>query len=416
MPAPSGDGSALVEQVNNLRQELNWYYRQTDLADYQPGHAKTSRNAIKAREALLLENLKELSTIDDVYALETTNTIPLREIQSRLRPDESILEYFLARGAIYACVITNTGVEFARLASVGRIRELLLMLHSQFSMLQFKKTHRSRSEEPFEDGTLRRLHDELIQPVKNQLGRRLILVPAGLLHYVPFHALFDGENHLYEKYVVSYAGSASTYHLGEIRPLLQASVDRILLANAKSAGEIAGGLPQAQVVSNDDILRIIKNNEIGRFVHFATHVESRQDNTLFSTIAAGAAKLSLLDIFTLRLPCSILSLTGTGPGLHTGGDGHEISALGRAFEVAGARSVLMPVWNTDREAEEAFVAQFYAALSIQSDKAVAYQEALRLTRTRFHHPYFWASFVLRGNVDRESSAPNASYFEIEVER
>ena len=42
-------------------------------------------------------------------------------------------------------------------------------------------------------------------------AQHLVFVPHGLLHYVPFHALHDGESYLVDQYTISYAPSASVY-------------------------------------------------------------------------------------------------------------------------------------------------------------------------------------------------------------
>jgi CHAT domain-containing protein len=39
---------------------------------------------------------------------------------------------------------------------------------------------------------------------------RLVVVPYQMLHYVPFHALYDGRSYALEHYEVSYAPSAGT--------------------------------------------------------------------------------------------------------------------------------------------------------------------------------------------------------------
>jgi CHAT domain-containing protein len=39
-------------------------------------------------------------------------------------------------------------------------------------------------------------------------GEKLVIVPHGLLHQIPFHALFDGERCLLERFEISYAPSA----------------------------------------------------------------------------------------------------------------------------------------------------------------------------------------------------------------
>src|SRR6266851_4692634 len=49
------------------------------------------------------------------------------------------------------------------------------------------------------------------------MPKSLVFVPHGLLHYVPFHALYDGTEHLIDRHTVSYAPSASIFALSQNR-------------------------------------------------------------------------------------------------------------------------------------------------------------------------------------------------------
>src|SRR4029077_7325630 len=57
------------------------------------------------------------------------------------------------------------------------------------------------------------LYQDLITPIETALeGRRsIIFVPHGFMHYVPFHALFNGHKYMIDNYEISYAPSATIY-------------------------------------------------------------------------------------------------------------------------------------------------------------------------------------------------------------
>ena len=61
---------------------------------------------------------------------------------------------------------------------------------------------------------LRDLYDALIAPVRDRLqARHIVVVPHDVLHFLPFHALFDGQRYLIDEFSVSLAPSASVYRL-----------------------------------------------------------------------------------------------------------------------------------------------------------------------------------------------------------
>ena len=71
---------------------------------------------------------------------------------------------------------------------------------------------------------LQELYTELIMPFASAIkGRHLIIVPHGPLHYIPFHALYDGTRYLVDRFTISYAPSAS---------VLRYCIDRETVTNA----------------------------------------------------------------------------------------------------------------------------------------------------------------------------------------
>ena len=66
--------------------------------------------------------------------------------------------------------------------------------------------------------------------------------------------------------------------------------------------------------------------------------------------------------------------------------------------MAGAKSVIISLWDVEDESTSLLFAKFYEYLKSGSSKA----ESLRLAKvylkneTRFDHPFYWAPFVLIG--------------------
>ncbi|MGV8125388.1 MAG: CHAT domain-containing protein [Candidatus Xenobiia bacterium LiM19] len=96
----------------------------------------------------------------------------------------------------------------------------------------------------------------------------------------------------------------------------------------------------------------------------------------------------------------VLSTCDTGLGKVNRGEG--VFGLGRAFHLAGARTVVMSLWNVpDRETQE-LMAGFYERLKKGEGKAQALQGAsiaiLKERRDKFGtaHPFFWAPFICVG--------------------
>ena len=74
--------------------------------------------------------------------------------------------------------------------------------------------------------------------------------------------------------------------------------------------------------------------------------------------------------------------------------------LARGLEYAGAKALLMPLWNTNGKPLAIFLDGFYKRAGSGSNLAQAIQAVMADVRAEYLHPFEWASFVLRGHTDR----------------
>ena len=98
----------------------------------------------------------------------------------------------------------------------------------------------------------------------------------------------------------------------------------------------------------------------------------------------------------------MLSACDTGLGTVAAGEG--VLGLRRAFQVAGARTVIMSLWSVEDQATRQWMeALYHARLGQRLDTADAVREAgltmLRERRAKGQsvHPFYWASFVAAGD-------------------
>ena len=93
----------------------------------------------------------------------------------------------------------------------------------------------------------------------------------------------------------------------------------------------------------------------------------------------------------------VLSACETGLGKEMGGEG--LVGLTRAFEYAGARSVLASLWSVADETTAALMKRFYGYLKAGQTKDAALRQAqVDLIRgSEASHPFYWAAFQLNGD-------------------
>lgn len=91
----------------------------------------------------------------------------------------------------------------------------------------------------------------------------------------------------------------------------------------------------------------------------------------------------------------VLSACETGLGEIKYGEG--VYGLQRAFQVAGAKNVLMSLWKVSDEATQELMTTFYDEWLKTNDARKAFKNTQYILRTKYKDPYFWGSFVLVGN-------------------
>ncbi len=403
-----------AELVRNLREELNWYYRQIDLQEMR-GDDRSREEVAQLREfsqkqeANLLRTLKELQASDEEFSsLQDAATVDIETVRSVVPEDTLLLEYYVARGVVYACILGRDQLEIVPVTVASRAREKLRLLYFQLSKFRLGSEYVGEFLEVINEAThssLRDLFAELIGPIRGLLsGRQLVVVPHGFLHYVPFHALLDGDRYLLDDVSISYAPSASAYYLScdkrgarDGGSLVLAGTDvepSRILEEARAAAAV---LPNARLFvgteAGEEALRA--HGRKSRIVYLAAGSSFRRDNPMFSTIQLGGAQLSLFDLYSLRLRAELVVLSGCE--MTTSGDGDELVGLTRGLLYAGARSVLVDLWPAGEESKLLLMRSFLTSVGEGFAASEALRQAMQDTRRLYPHPFYWASFILVGS-------------------
>ena len=110
--------------------------------------------------------------------------------------------------------------------------------------------------------------------------------------------------------------------------------------------------------------------------------------------------LRMTEVMGMDMNAQIVALTACQTGLGTSVSGEGTMGMGRAFQYAGAKSVLMSLWSVSEVASVRLVKSFFQNLKAGKSKP----EALELARSElrkgiWNHPFFWAGFILVGETN-----------------
>jgi CHAT domain-containing protein len=269
------------------------------------------------------------------------------------------------------------------------------------------------------------LYDWLIRPFEQTLKEHdiqtLVFVLDGVLRGVPVAALHDGQHFLLKKYALALtpglqllsAPSAiqrspnATPLTALIAGLVEARQGFNALPNvAIEVQEIASLFPST-VLMNQDFNQNRLQTELKDFsfpiVHLATHAQfsSKAEDTFLLTYddRINVKNLDQLLRETKEKPIPIELLILSACETASGDNRAPLGLAGVAVR-SGAKSTLATIWPVNDQSTAQFMTQFYPALNQQGkSKAEALRQAQLslLQDDKYHHPYFWAPFVLIGN-------------------
>jgi tetratricopeptide (TPR) repeat protein len=411
--------SELVRRVSDLREELNWYYHRIEAEQMAPEERTAERiedlqSEVRAHENELLRVLRELPASEsESLEMLAPVSLPLEEIRRTLPAQAMIVEYFRVGARLLAFLVTRERLEVVPVALVARVQHILRLLQFQLAWARPGGGEVSlAARQPSLAATeahLSELYRELVAPLRSRLAAavHLIFVPHDLLHYVPFHALHDGKRHLIDSFSVSYAPSATIYALCQRRaPMTEQSSLVLGVPDAQTpfileeVRSVAARLPGAELyVGPEATEQVLREKGVGRrFLHIAAHGFFRPDNPMFSGIRLGGSFLTLYDLYNLRLPAELVTLSACVTGLNVIAAGDELLGLARGLFRAGAASLLLTLWEVPDQSTAEFMTGFYDRVLTATNRAAALREAVIDLRERHPHPLHWAPFVLMGKA------------------
>jgi CHAT domain-containing protein len=409
----------LSDELTRLREEHAWLYNR--LYGYQlaqrPDDEQTEadtehmRHEIESRERRIARLLERIALHDtDGDGLPLTPRPGRRPDPPGLDDRTSLVEYYFAPQGGGAFVLSDGALTFVPLAVTPEAITRLLRLW-QLNLDAAEETLGMRALQAALKGNalglLEDIYSALVAPLAEHLGgrERLIVVPYGPTHWVPFHALHDGRRYLLERFEVSVCPSSSLLRLCAGR---RRGAHSALVLGCDDGGRLPHAIAEAQTVAallpgecylGEAATRaaLIEAAPRHGVLHLAAHGEARVDNPTFAHVKLADGQLSTVDVFNLELDGAMVTLSAceTGRAVVAGGD--ELVGLSRGFLFAGASALVQSLWRVEDDSTARLMERFYRGLRAGGTKGSALREAQLESLADDTHPYFWAPFQLVGD-------------------
>ncbi|OGQ52229.1 MAG: hypothetical protein A2W66_10305 [Deltaproteobacteria bacterium RIFCSPLOWO2_02_56_12] len=390
------------QQVRSLLKELEALEVEAKVQETTPAPDRLDQR--RSLDTRIREKLK--TSAPELASLVTVTALSAREIQSHVQADETLVEYYYYGEDLHAFVSTNDTLKAVKLNGANLITEI-----EQF---------RASLQDPRSQEYLRlsqNLYRKLIRPIEPLLNKpNLILVPHGMLHYLPFNALNAGSDYLVDRYsirilpsasVMNYLKDRNIHKAQEVLALGNPDLDdpRFNLRHAQEeATAIAKGFPQAKLLLRGEATETaFKKLSAGfSYVHFATHGFFESASPLNSGLflakdSENDGLLTVDELYSLRLDADLVTLSACETGLGKINSGDDVVGLSRGFLYAGSNTIVASLWQVEDQATSYLMTEFYANLK-KNNKRDALREAQLTAKKQHEHPFFWAAFQLTGTA------------------
>ena len=418
--------------VLRMQHELGqWKQKYHDYGVQLADASLVEREKIQAELTRCEAKISELFERLHLYRIETHSTVAsdrilegklhhieytdIAQLRQHLSPGQLVLIYFLHKGKLVIFALTTEQLVIHENPEGEALLERLLPpLYAHLEPKGWPDPQRPLLQAIRRP--LQKLYQALIAPMAALLPPQsgsLTIVPYGLLHNLPFHALHDGSRFLIEDFQINYL--PATHLLTHFESQKSTSTPKPpLIFGYSGEGRLPRALEEAKTLATmmvghcyleqeATIVSLVEQAPGSPIVHLATHGQRRPDAPNFSYVRLADGQLNAIDAFGLDLQeCELVTLSGceTGFALSSGGD--EQLGLGRAFLAAGASSLVMSLWPVEDDATNELMKLFYQHLMNGESKVQALRAAqcdlLHRKSSAYPHPYFWAAFHLVGAV------------------
>ncbi len=447
----AGIPDSLLQKEYDLRIDINWREKQRQ-ALLEKGKEETDQDVLRI-SSIIFDLKREQETLfetlekdyPEYYRLKyDTKTISLEDTQQKLlQKGQTMLEYFVGDSSVFIFVVRPDTFDVVQVkkdfALDSLVKQMQTGLYGYHGQSPDKRTDVLYKKSIIDyTNAANELYNRIVAPVSHLLTSDLVIIPDGVLGYVPFEPLLKSKPeklnqfatypYMINDHTISYNYSATLYQEmknkkhkkeptkslvafapfyegsftvldstinlvfdtlpdGRDTTIFQDIVSRKIYAPLPGSGIEAATvskLYQGDYFVNSDATEQKFYDVAGdyRMVHLSTHgvADARQGD--YSYLAFAEQKdsienefLYVRDIYNTQLNADLVFLSACETAQGELQRGEGIISLARAFAYAGAKSIITTLWQVDDAATKDISIDFYKNLKKGFTKDVALRQA-----------------------------------------
>ena len=378
-----------------------------------------------------------------------SHPVTMAAVREQLGKDATLVEYFSGDSALFIITLNASQFAFRSFPKDAAFDSVVTGVRRSVVDLDFKSYPNAAY----------RAYRWLIAPVTQELkpGGRIIIIPDGILNYLPFDMLLTKEvnflkgidftqlPYLIRNFTISYSYSAGlitsrdkkaeggflgfapvfsdSANTGYIKSVILDTTTRDVTLQGSRFAE----LPYTEKEVNEILRSFEKHRRTGqiyvkdqageqnfksaaaekfRFIHVASHGFIHESNPklsgiIFSQNDSASSEDGVLyagEIYGLKLDAELVTLSACKSGWGKVVKGEGIMGLTRGFIYSGAKNVLVSLWQLGDESASELMIRFYEYVLAGDDLSAALRKAkLDFIRDKkYSYPADWGGFVLIG--------------------
>ncbi|WP_026718610.1 CHAT domain-containing protein [Flavobacterium antarcticum] len=404
----------LFEQIQELNTSILKEQQKFEKADIE----KINQAINKQNELMLsVKSLKENKQISN-------EDIPLEKLFKQLEHDKTILiSYFYGSDKLYSFLLENHAIKLTILENDAKSQTLTSEFLEFFSDANKITTDVNRY-----NTTANKFYNYLNLPKKSNT-ENLIILPDGILNFVPFEALitkskptsnFAEMSYFLHDYKIAYNNSAYFYltkkpfHFKEetilgVFPIFE-NTNLELAYSKKELEEIKANFKGLYLEKDKATFNSFKHHAAEySILHLSTHASSGDIYTPAS-LKFYDEEILYSELYNLNIHPDLVVLSACETGMGKWYKSEGAMSISRGFQLAGAKNLLFSLWKVNDYTTSVFMEKFYKNLK----KSGNYREANHQAKLDFLNdeaisnskksPYYWSAMVYYGTMESKSDS------------
>ena len=383
-------------------------------------------DAIKMQNQLML-SLKETQTNSKIPTVQTIN---IQDLYAKLEKDNAILvDYFWGTNTVYSFTVQNKQIVLKSFCMGQMCGEAVPRFISHF----IKYNSITDNINLFKETALR-AYQTLQLPTKSDY-KNLIIIPDGILTFMPFEALitkqstttnFAKMHYLFDDYNIGYSNSVSQY--SNTKPNLKdtKTVLGVFPVFEKTGYELSFSKKEMQSIKSNFSGKYFENSEATfdnfkknaanySILHLSTHA-SPGDIETPASIKFYDQEILYSELYNLNINSDLVVLSACETGIGKLYKSEGAMSIARGFQFAGAKNLLFSLWKVNDYTTSVFMDYFYKNLKSSESYFEANAKAKRdflndkTISNAKKSPYYWSAFVYYGDIETIEKSNNYTLY------